>query len=99
MRATLWRVVALCIAITCSTIFMAVILIQGESPGSLVFLVLVFLFLGFIWFPEEIGETTDFFVCNKYVGGTTPWWFVSAAGWFFLLALPVLMVWAWSSSA
>ncbi len=96
MRVTLPRVVALCIAITYSVVLTVIVLLSGMSVGVLAFLPLAFLPLGLIWFPEEIGHTTDFFVCNKYVGGKTPWWFVSGAGWFFLVSMPVGIVWAWA---
>ena len=86
----------MCIAITYSVAFTVMVLLSETSVGELAFLPLTFLSLGLIWFPEEIGDTTDFFVCNKYVGGKTPWWFVSGAGWLFLVSLPVGMVWAWS---
>ena len=86
----------MCIAIAYSVVLTVTVLLSGMPVALLAILPLVLLSLGLIWFPEEIGGTTDFFVCNKYVGGKTPWWFVSGAGWLFLVSLPVGMVWAWS---
>ncbi len=49
--------------------------------------------LALIWFPDHFGSITG------YVGGgipanidtETPGWLVSAAGWFFLIGMPVVL--------
>jgi hypothetical protein len=54
--------------------------------------------LALIWFPEQLGRATGFFVKGSYVDAESPPILLSILGWFFLLGLPALLVFlSWSA--
>jgi hypothetical protein len=48
--------------------------------------------LALIWFPEELGSLTGYFVRGHRVTAETPAVFVAGMGWFFLVGLPALIL-------
>jgi hypothetical protein len=62
----------------------------GGGPGNSVLLVAASLLfpLALIWFPDVFGNYTGP-VRGGYVDQTTPPAFIAAAGWFFLVGLPL----------
>lgn len=51
----------------------------------------VLLPMALIWFPEEIGGLTGYFVRGRRVDAETPPFLISAAGWFLLVGVPAVV--------
>ncbi len=50
----------------------------------------LFLPLGLIWFPEEVGNLTGYYKTG-YVNVQTPGGIISFIGWFILVGVPVIL--------
>lgn len=71
----------------------ALILAGWDSKVWLLALALV-LPLGLIWFPEHFGEYTGP-TRGAYINQKSPPTLVAAAGWFFLVGLPIVLYFIW----
>lgn len=86
MRVTVPKLLSLAIAL-----FYAVVFIINQSGGAAFYgCVVLLLPLALIWFPEQLGGMTGYFLKGSYVNAESPPILLSLAGWFFLVGLPVL---------
>ena len=92
MRVTIPRIAALAIALVYVGISVVSFVKSETAPRELAYLLVLLFPLALIWFPEVIGSATGY-IGHGVVDKETPPVLVSAAGWFFLVGLPLLMWW------
>lgn len=51
--------------------------------------------LALIWFPQAIGNATNYRVNRQYIDQPTPPILIALAGWFFLVGVPLIIWWNW----
>ena len=90
MRVTWPKIAALGVALFYIVVCLADLGRSETSRRDLPYLLILLFPLALIWFPEVIGSATGF-IGHGVVDSETPPWLVSAAGWFFLVGLPVLL--------
>lgn len=85
IEVTVGKIAGLVIAIGFATVAIAGGGIEGLKCSFALLLP-----LALIWFPDEIGDATGYFIGNMMqVDTPTPPILISIAGWFFLLGLPL----------
>ena len=90
MRVTWSKIAALVVALFYVVVCVADLGRSGTPRGDLRYLLVLLFPLALIWFPEVIGSATGS-IGHGVVDCESPPWLVSAAGWFFLVGLPVLL--------
>lgn len=90
MRVTLPKIAALVAALAYVAICLAGVVESMTTRQELAYLLVLLFPLALIWFPEAIGSATGF-IGHGFVDHDTPPWLVSAAGWFLLIGLPLLL--------
>jgi hypothetical protein len=88
MEVTLGKILGL---VTAIGFVVAAIVIDGGFTMDVLKGCIILLFpLVLIWFPEELGSFTGNIGRGGNISTETPAFLISIAGWFFLLAIPVL---------
>jgi len=90
MRVTWPKIAAAAVALLYVGAAAADLAQSDVDPRELACLLVLLVPLALIWFPEVIGNATGF-IGHGTVDCETPPWLVSAAGWLFLVGLPLLM--------
>ena len=91
MQITLGRILGLLIAI-------AYVLLAVASYGlttGLKVCVILLLPLALIWFPDELGSLTGIYIQHSLVNRESPPVLICLMGWFFLVGLPLLLMYIW----
>ena len=88
MQVTTAKLISLAIA----TIYVVSLGVTRSLEATVQFSMFLLLPLALIWFPEQLGRATGYFVKGSYVDSESPPILLSILGWFFLLGLPALFV-------
>jgi hypothetical protein len=67
------------------------------NPDILIVLIGLTMPLALIWFPIDIGSYIGPAGRGRYIDTPTPGIFIAFAGWFFLIALPLILYFIWKS--
>ncbi len=90
MRVTWSKIAAIVVALVYVVLSVLDVVGSETTLWELTYLLVLLIPLALIWFPEVLGSATGF-IGHRVVDHETPPWLVSAAGWFFLVGLPVLL--------
>jgi hypothetical protein len=87
--AGVWVGRALAVLVAAGYLIAAVVLQDGSTKWLPVLGLALLIPLALIWFPQPIGSASGYMINRQYVDQPTPPVLISAAGWFFLVGLPL----------
>ena len=90
IQVSIGRVLGLLIA--CGYVVLMIVSQHGVTAQVLKGCLVLLFPLALIWFPEQIGDATGYFVGHMmYVDKSTPPILITIIGWLFLIGLPVIV--------
>ena len=90
-----WIARGVSVLLAAGYIVAAVVIQDGVTRWTLILAIALLLPLLLIWFPHAIGSAKNYRLNRQHIDEPTPPMLISAAGWFFLVGLPVIFYMSW----